>query len=281
MKWIRRHPIASIFIAIILGLYILVVALSDTPGTASLAGAVLFIPLVAFTLLLTWIWAKLRRKPETSERSGATVIASAATAPSPPPAPGPVIAPIQPAAAPPVQQEAVWRPVLAPTLGDLLMLEPAQFEDLTARVLTAIGFRDVKRVGGAGDLGADLTCRDLQGRLTIVQCKRFAPGSTVGTPVVQTIIGMQVAHHQAERSIVVTTSTFTVPAIELAQRHGVALIDGDSLRLLIHLTGVPVAPPTQRTHIYCRQCGTQNSVNERFCAACGAPLGRLSTTSQS
>lgn len=78
----------------------------------------------------------------------------------------------------------------APRIGDVLVLTPGQFENLTAALLTRIGYTGVQRTGGSGDLGAHSVCRDPQGRTTIVQCKRHAPGSTIGTPVVQTFIGM-------------------------------------------------------------------------------------------
>jgi restriction endonuclease Mrr len=42
----------------------------------------------------------------------------------------------------------------------LLDLTPTQFEEAVGAFLTAQGFGDVQRVGGAGDLGVDLRCTD-------------------------------------------------------------------------------------------------------------------------
>lgn len=136
-----------------------------------------------------------------------------------------------------------WSPPLrssvhSPGIGDVLALTPGQFEDLTAALLDSIGYRAVQRTGKAGDLGADITCLDPQGRTAIVQCKRYAPGNTIGTPVVQTFIGMMAVHHRVERGLIVTTVPFTQQAVDLARHHGVALIDGPSLLLLLHLTGI-------------------------------------------
>ncbi|GIW05091.1 MAG: hypothetical protein KatS3mg059_1711 [Thermomicrobiales bacterium] len=272
MGWIRRHPIASAILGLLLVLFIIAAVSADDPLATALSLAVLYLLFVGVTLLLTWVWAKVRRSSEKSPGStGVPPSPAPGTSqgitletPSPMPGTGPDGTVVTPPAT----------SVVAPTLGDLLVLTPSQFENLTARVLTALGYKDVTVVGGAGDLAADLSCRDPQGRLTVVQCKRFAPGSSVGTPVIQTFIGMIHVHHRAERGIVVTSATFTQPAIELARQHGIALVDGDSLRLLVHLTGVPVLPPAPRTHIYCRQCGAQNPIGDRFCAACGAQLGQ-------
>ena len=77
------------------------------------------------------------------------------------------------------------------TLGDLLALTPTQFELAVGELLTHWGYRDVRHTGGGGDLAADLTCRTADGRLLVVQCKRYAPGNSVGSPEVQTFIGIR------------------------------------------------------------------------------------------
>jgi transcriptional regulator with XRE-family HTH domain len=123
-------------------------------------------------------------------------------------------------------------------IEDLLDLNPTEFEDLTVLLFQALGYTEVKRTGGAGDLNADLTARDQNGRYTIVQCKRFAPGSQVGSPVVQTFIGMKNVHHRAERGAIVTTATFSQPAATLARQHDIDFIDGDDCLRLLALTGV-------------------------------------------
>lgn len=128
-----------------------------------------------------------------------------------------------------------WRSrrIRARSLGEMLALTPTEFEEAVAHVLTRVGYRDLRRVGGAGDLGADLVGRDRAGRSVIVQCKRYAPGSRVGSPAVQLFIGMQATHHRAERGLFVTTSGFTAPAVDLASQHGITLIDGAELSRLV------------------------------------------------
>ncbi len=116
---------------------------------------------------------------------------------------------------------------------ELLALTPVQFEEAIGDLLTDLGYRSVRRVGGAGDLAADLTAVDREGRSTVIQCKRLAPGSRVGSPDMQKFIGMVAVHHRAERGIFVTTCTFSAPAEALAQQHGIALMDGPRLSELL------------------------------------------------
>jgi restriction system protein len=61
-----------------------------------------------------------------------------------------------------------------------------------------------------------------------VQCKRYAPDNLVGSPVIQSFIGMVKIHHKADLGIFVTTSGYTLPAMNLAKEHAdyLRLIDG-------------------------------------------------------
>lgn len=118
-------------------------------------------------------------------------------------------------------------------LGQLLMLTLGQFETAAGHLLTHSGYHAFIRVGGAGDLGVDLVGMTADGRRVAVQCKRYAPGRKIGTPAVQSFIGMMVTEYQASEGIFVTTSEFTAPAIQLAQKHGIMLIDGRGLTGLI------------------------------------------------
>ena len=114
-------------------------------------------------------------------------------------------------------------------LDRLLRLDPADFELAVAQLLSDVGFSRVRVSGGTGDLSVDVVCADPRGRSVVVQCKRYSPGKRVGSPAVQQLIGMAFSHHQADRSILVTTSTFTGPAVALARQHGIELLDGPAL----------------------------------------------------
>jgi restriction system protein len=115
------------------------------------------------------------------------------------------------------------------TLNGFLCLSPAGFEEAVADLARALGYRSVKRVGGPGDLAADITCRDSKGELVVIQCKRYRPGCRIGSAEVQKVLAMATVHHHAHRAILVATSSYTAAASKLAGDHGVWLIDGDAL----------------------------------------------------
>ncbi len=114
------------------------------------------------------------------------------------------------------------------TLGDLLSLTPPEFEQAVAGVLARSSYRKVRVVGRAADLGVDIACFDRKGRPVVVQCKRHAPGIAVGSGEVQRFLG-SIMHAGADRGILVTTSRFSAPAIDLAEQHAIELIDGEDL----------------------------------------------------
>lgn len=122
------------------------------------------------------------------------------------------------------------------TLGGVLTLRSDEFEELIGDLLRESGYTQVIRVGGSGDLAADLTATDPQGRKVIVQCKRYSPEKTVGTPDLQKFIGMLIVEHKADFGIFVTTSSFNQKAIEKAKEweNVLQLVDGDLLVKWLH-----------------------------------------------
>ncbi len=119
------------------------------------------------------------------------------------------------------------------TLDGLLALSPADFEMAVARLLRRQGYRDVSVVGGPGDLAVDILCRERGGASVAVQCKRKARGHRVGSAELQQFIGMITVHHGADVGMYVTTSSYTKPAIELAEVHEIVLVDGEMLSELV------------------------------------------------
>jgi restriction system protein len=131
--------------------------------------------------------------------------------------------------------------IRARTIGELLMLNPSQFEEAIAQSLRDNGYRHVRRRGGPGDLGVDITCHDPNGQRVAVQCKRYAPGKLVRSRDVQLFIGMVTTEHPVDRGVFITTSGFTEPARSLAKRHPwIRLIDGGELAHIIGPEGPPL-----------------------------------------
>ncbi|MFF2060880.1 restriction endonuclease [Streptomyces sp. NPDC058200] len=113
--------------------------------------------------------------------------------------------------------EAVW------------LLGHREFEEYVAELCRRDGCTEVKRVGGANDLGADVTGRLPDGRKIVVQCKRYAKHRTVGSPDLQRFNGTARDEHGADVPLFVASCTFTKQARAFAARHRLVLIDVDLL----------------------------------------------------
>jgi len=127
------------------------------------------------------------------------------------------------------EQERRERLAMVKTLGDLLVLSAKQFEHRVADLFAAEGYSNVQITGGSGDLMADIICTSPEGGKVVVQCKRYAPDHSVGSPEIQKFVGMIHAHHRADVGVFITTSSFTEPAKKLAADLNIVLIDGQKL----------------------------------------------------
>ncbi|MFJ6650789.1 restriction endonuclease [Streptomyces sp. NPDC091290] len=112
---------------------------------------------------------------------------------------------------------------------DCFELDPDAFERSVADLCLRDGCGDVEVVGGAGDLGADVTAVTPDGRRLIVQCKRYCETNKVGSQDLQRFGGTCFTVHEADIAVVVTTSDFTAPALEYAEQCGILCVNGDEL----------------------------------------------------
>ncbi|MFJ5138844.1 restriction endonuclease [Streptomyces sp. NPDC088707] len=103
------------------------------------------------------------------------------------------------------------------------------FEHTVAALCARDGCTPVEVVGGAGDLGADVIAVTVDGRRVVVQCKHYAPDNHVGSQDLQRFGGTCFTIHEADVAVVVTTSSFTAPAVEYAATCGIVCVDGEAL----------------------------------------------------
>ncbi|WRZ77131.1 restriction endonuclease [Streptomyces sp. NBC_01237] len=113
--------------------------------------------------------------------------------------------------------EVIW------SLGD------REFEEYVAALCRRDSCTEVRRVGGANDLGADVIGRLPDGRKIVVQCKRYAKHRTVGSPDLQKFNGTARSEHGADVPLFVASCKFTKQARAFAARHGLVLVDVDLL----------------------------------------------------
>ncbi|MFJ1618567.1 restriction endonuclease [Streptomyces sp. NPDC088251] len=123
------------------------------------------------------------------------------------------------------QQQARWEAVRAQGLRyglpQLDALHHSQFEDAARDLMRRDGCRDAVRVGGGGDLGADVKATDPYGRHWVIQCKhrrKGLAGSAVGTPDLQVLNGTARQVHDADIAVIVTNGRGTGPAVNFAKQ---------------------------------------------------------------
>jgi len=114
-----------------------------------------------------------------------------------------------------------------------------------ADLLQSLGYRDVERVGGAGDRGVDITCVDPAGRGVAVQCKQYRPNGKVGSKDMQNFVGMITRFHRSDLGLFVTTAGYTSEAQAIAHGADVEIIDGPTLGRMYRplLAAAVVRPP--------------------------------------
>ncbi|KDN74844.1 restriction endonuclease [Streptomyces olindensis] len=134
------------------------------------------------------------------------------------------------------QQQARWEAVRAQGLRygleQLDALHHAKFEEAVRDLMRRDGCRDAQRVGGGGDLGADVTATDPLGRRWVIQCKHRrngARGSAVGTPDLQVLNGTARPVHGADVAVIVTNGRVTAPAVDFARQQRLHVVDRQTL----------------------------------------------------
>nr|WP_229925453.1 restriction endonuclease [Streptomyces longispororuber] len=112
---------------------------------------------------------------------------------------------------------------------DYAALDPDDFEQAIADLCARDHCQEVEVVGGACDLGADVLAVTSDGRRLVVQCKRYAEGNKVGSQDLQRFGGTCFTVHEADIAALVTTSDFTLPALEYARQCGIVCVNGEDL----------------------------------------------------
>jgi len=136
-------------------------------------------------------------------------------------------------------------------LDRILASPPSFFESLIVTLLLRMGYGGAREdagraIGKSGDGGIDgVIDQDPLGLDRVyLQAKRYKPDSGVSEPEIRAFSG-SLGAAKASKGVFVTTSYFTRPAIEFAERHPfkMVLIDGAHLSTLMirHGVGVRIA----------------------------------------
>jgi HJR/Mrr/RecB family endonuclease len=113
-------------------------------------------------------------------------------------------------------------------------MEGHEFEYFCAELLERCGFEEVEVTRGSGDQGVDILAKKEDIRYAI-QCKNYS--TPLGnTPVQEVYAGK--TFYRCHVGVVMTNSTFTKGAVELADSVGVILWDKDRLDKMMVKTGM-------------------------------------------
>ncbi|MEU9062441.1 restriction endonuclease [Streptomyces sp. NPDC048430] len=134
------------------------------------------------------------------------------------------------------QQRARWESVRAQGLryglAQLDALHHSQFETAVRDLMRRDGCPNAIRVGGGGDLGADVKATDPYGRRWVIQCKHRRSGlagSAVGTPDLQVLNGTARQVHDADVAVIITNGRVTGPAVKFAKEQRLHVVDRHTL----------------------------------------------------
>jgi tetratricopeptide (TPR) repeat protein len=126
------------------------------------------------------------------------------------------------------------------SIDSLDTLSGVDFERLVSQLLERMGFR-AEMTKASGDGGVDVVAnldQPFTGGRYLIQCKRYAPDSTVGAATVREFYGALNADRRAIKGILITTSAFTAQATEFAQGLPIELIARDKLQELLGRHGL-------------------------------------------
>src|ERR1019366_4518198 len=115
--------------------------------------------------------------------------------------------------------------------SDLASMSGVDFERLVISLFRKMGFvAEMTKASGDGGIDIEATLdKPVVGGRYLIQCKRFATDSLVGSPTVREFYGALIADRKAAKGILVTTSGYSAQAKKFAENLPIELIDGTML----------------------------------------------------
>lgn len=143
------------------------------------------------------------------------------------------------------------------------------FEEFLLAHFKSLGYSG-QLTPATADYGADLVL-EKDGRKLVIQAKRWK--RTVGIEAVQQVIGA-IKHYSAQKGMVITNSSFTENAYELANSNGIELWDRTKLIELMSKSGGRVVAEKAKSQPQVHQNVTNEvaATSEETCPKCGGKL---------
>ena len=106
--------------------------------------------------------------------------------------------------------------------NNLMKISPKEFELTIQRLFNKLGY-EARTTPYVNDEGKDIIAKK-DGRTTFIECKQYCTDNKVSRPFLQKLFGAM-AEHKVDDGMLITTSDFSKPAIEYAERVGIKLIN--------------------------------------------------------
>lgn len=113
-------------------------------------------------------------------------------------------------------------------LADIDQMSGIRFEQYLRPLLMSRGFTMVSITKAEGDFGADLIATST-GKKYAIQAKRYAMHNKVGVEALYQVMGGK-EYYECDACMVITSSTYTPQARELAKKASILLIDRHQLK---------------------------------------------------
>lgn len=122
--------------------------------------------------------------------------------------------------------------------SELQSMDDYEFEHFIADLWEEMGW-NCEVSTASNDKGIDVRARKSKPyeQKALIQAKRYGEGNKVGSPAIQQYSSLKHQEDNVDKVIIVTTSSFSRNAEELAAALNVKLIDGDDLVRLVEQTG--------------------------------------------
>jgi len=140
----------------------------------------------------------------------------------------------------------------------LQSLHYTEFEEYVAEVFRRLGYRS-EPIGKIGDHGLDIKI-EKDGVTAYVQCKRYGDSHKVGEPEVRNFLGALTHEYVQGTGYFVTTSSFTMEAIQFARGEQIELVNGPRLIEYIRMAeknGFSTKVETDVSSKTCPECGCE------------------------
>lgn len=146
-------------------------------------------------------------------------------------------------------------PAIPDLVGQLRTIDWFQFEKLVALAYRKLGYNVTRRGGANPDGGIDLVI-EKSGHRSAVQCKQWKTWN-VGVKAVREFLGA-LTDAGIPKGVFITLCGYTAEAKQLAEKHGIEIINETGLARMLELTDARFDPETlgilRDTRKFCPKC---------------------------